>query len=118
MKKRILIYGNDKSFSKYLKWKFQEVLLFDVCKDFKHLKYDLSVYSIVVLVIYKEEDLNNFFKIYKIGTPIVVCSFNKRAMDFLEGLSDVVLLDTSKIRSEILQQLHFYFQDKMLNIQA
>lgn len=117
MKKRALIYGNQKCFSKFLKCKFQDLLEFDVCKDLKFLTEDLQVYSVVVFVIYAEEDLIDFFKIYSKGIPLVVCAFNKRILDVLIGLENIILVDTTKIRSEILNQLSFYFEEEILNIQ-
>ena len=116
MKKRALIYGNQKCFSKYLKCRFQQDMEFDVCKDFKCLKEQLKVYSVIVFVIYTEEDLLDFFKIYGKGIPLVVCAFNKRILEILIGLKNIVLLDTTKIRSEILNQLNFYFNEAILNI--
>lgn len=117
MKKKVLIYGNQKCFSKYLKSKFQDVLVFDVCKNFRDLKEELDTYSVIVLVIYAEEDLFDFFKIYRSEIPLVVCSFNKRVLDFLMDLENLFLLDTSKIRSEILNQLGFYFNERILDVQ-
>lgn len=117
MKKRVLIYGNQKCFSKYLKCKFQDVLILDVCKNIKDLKEELDTYSVIVLVIYTEEDLFDFFKIYRSGIPMVICSFNKRVLEFLMDLENLYLLDTSKIRSEILKQLGSYFNETILNIQ-
>lgn len=117
MKKRVLLYGNQKCFSKYLKCKFQDVLVLDVCKNFKDLTDELNTYSVIVLVIYTEEDLFDFFKIYRSEIPLVICSFNKRVLEFLMDLENLYLLDTSKIRSEILKQLGSHFNETILNIQ-
>lgn len=117
MKKRVLLYGNQKCFSKYLKCKFQDVLVLDVCKNFKDLTAELNTYSVIVLVIYTEEDLFDFFKIYRSEIPLVICSFNKRVLEFLMDLENLYLLDTSKIRSEILKQLGSHFNETILNIQ-
>ncbi|KIO50753.1 hypothetical protein [Flavobacterium hibernum] len=115
MKKRALIYGNQKCFSKYIKRRFQDVLEFDVCKDFKFLNEELEVYSVVVLVIYEEEDLIDFFKVYGNGVPLVVCAFNKKVLEIVIGFENIVLVDTAKIRSEILNQLNFYFKETILS---
>lgn len=117
MKKRVLLYGNQKCFSKYLKCKFQDVLVLDVCKNFKDLTAELNTYSVIVLVIYTEEDLFDFFKIYRSEIPLVICSFNKRVLEFLMDLENLYFLDTSKIRSEILKQLGSHFNETILNIQ-
>jgi hypothetical protein len=116
--KRALIYGNQKCFSKFLKSKFQEIFLFDVYKNLGYLNNDLNVYSVIVFVIYTEEDLLDFLKVYGKGIPLVVCAFNKRIVEVLKDLKDVFLLDTSKIRSEILDQLNFYFHETILSIQS
>lgn len=115
MKKRALIYGNQKCFSKYIKYKFQDVLEFDVCKEFKFRKEELMSYSVIVLVIYEEEDLIDFFKVYGSGIPLIVCAFNKKVLEVLIGLEDIVLIDTTKIRSEMLNQLNFYFTEIILD---
>lgn len=117
MKKKVLVYGNQKCFSKYLICKFQDILILDVCKNFKDLKEELDVYSVIVLVIYTEEDLIDFFKIYRSGIPLIICSFNNRVLDFLTDLENLFLLDTSKIRSEILAELSCHFNETILNIE-
>ncbi len=116
MKKRALIYGNQKCFSKYLKCKFNREFTFDVCKDFKCLNGEFDTYSVIVFVIYTEDNLLDFFKIYGSGVPLVVCAFNNRIVEVLSDLDGIFLLDTSKIRSEILNQLHFYFQEAVPSI--
>jgi hypothetical protein len=118
VKKRVLIYGNQKCFSRFLKYKFQDTHMFDVCKNFKYLHNELNVYEAIVFVIYTEENLLDFLKVYGKGIPLVVCSFNKRILDVLIDLDDIFLLDTSNVRSEILNQLSFYFKETILNIQT
>ncbi|OXA65242.1 hypothetical protein B0A67_24705 [Flavobacterium aquidurense] len=92
-------------------------MVLDVCKNFKDLTAELNTYSVIVLVIYTEEDLFDFFKIYRSEIPLVICSFNKRVLEFLMDLENLYLLDTSKIRSEILKQLGSHFNETILNIQ-
>lgn len=117
LKKRVLIYGNQKSFSKFLKSKFQNILMFDVCKNFKYLNEELNVYEAIVFVIYTEEDLLDFLKVYRKGIPLVVCSFNNRLINVFANLNDIFLIDTSSIRSEILNQLNRHFKKSILNVE-
>ena len=117
LKKRVLIYGNQKSFSKFLKSKFQNILMFDVCKNFKYLNEELNVYEAIVFVIYTEEDLLDFLKVYRKGIPLVVCSFNNRLINVFANLNDIFLIDTSSIRSEILNQLNRHFKKIILNVE-
>ena len=117
LKKRVLIYGSQKSFSKFLKSKFQDVLMFDVCKNFKYLNEELNVYEAIVFVIYTEEDLLDFLKVYRKGIPLVVCSFNNRLINVFANLNDIFLIDTSSIRAEILNQLNRHFKKTILNVE-
>ena len=117
IKKRALIYGNQKCFSKFLKCKFQDVLMLDICRDFRSLNDELDVYAAIVFVVYTEEDFLDFLRVYGKGIPLVVCSFNKRISTILLDLDDVFLLDTSNVRSQILNQLNLHFEETILNTQ-
>jgi len=70
----------------------------DISKDFDRL----------ILVIYNKFELIDFLKLYKKGVNVLVCVFNKKLytdLTFLEDFNDLVLLDGSKTRKEIIADL-------------
>ncbi|MDI5950341.1 hypothetical protein QLS91_11770 [Flavobacterium sp. LB2P84] len=108
-RKKGLVYDNQKYFSRLLKYEFQEDLSFDTYCDFKYFDVALNDYSIIIFVIYSEEELFDFMKVYKKGIPLIMCTFSKERFMKLQKIDDLILLDTSKIRAEIVTDLKYYF---------
>lgn len=108
-RKRGLVCDSQKYFSRFIKYEFKEDLSFDVCRSFEDFDSGLNVYSIIVFVIYSEEELLDFIKVYKEDIPLIVCTFNNKILIKLKKIEGILLLDTSKIRSEIVVELRSYF---------
>ncbi|WP_026727071.1 hypothetical protein [Flavobacterium denitrificans] len=117
IKKKVLLCGNQKSFSRLLKHKFEDVLNIELCRDFKEADVQLNVYQAIVIVTYREEDFLDFFKVYERKIPLAVCCFNKPASDTLKNDKNVFFIDTSKVKSQIVSQLSVYFEKNVLNSQ-
>lgn len=71
-------------------------------------KYDRSIY-----VVYDKTELLEFFKLNKKGKNVLVCLFNKdlRGLSFLNEMSNLVVLDNTKTRSEIIDELKLHLVD-------
>jgi hypothetical protein len=108
-KKKGLVYDNQKYFSRLLKYEFKEDISFDTYSNFKCFNEILDNYSIIIFVIYSEEELFDFMKVYKKGVPLILCTFSKERLIKLQKIEDLILLDTSKVRSEIVTELRYYF---------
>jgi hypothetical protein len=116
-KKKILLCGNQKSFSRFLKYKFQDVLNIDLCRDFKEANVQSNVYQAIVIVAYTEEEFLDFLKIYERKIPFAICCFNKPASDTLKNDKNVFFIDTSKVKSQIISQLSVYFEKNVFGSQ-
>lgn len=107
--KKGIIYGNQKYFYRLLKYKFDNEFIFDSFKKVKEFKSLSKDYILVIFVIYTEAELEDLMKVYKNDIPLIVCSFNKNILNSLKNNENMLLVDTSKVRSEILLDLKTYF---------
>lgn len=76
----------------------------DKTKDFDSL----------ILVVYDKNELLNFLKMYVEDINILICIFNQKlysSLTFLNGLHNLFLLDASRIKSDISNDLKSYFKD-------
>lgn len=109
-KKKLLVYDNQRYFSRLLNYEFKEDFDFDVCRNFDYFKSDvLEDYSLIIFVIYLEEELFDFMKVYKNGIPLIVCTFNNKILKNMQKIDDIILLDTSRLRSELITDMKYYF---------
>lgn len=107
-KKKGLVYDNQKYFLRLLKYEFKDIS-FDSYSNFNYFNEILNNYSIIIFVIYSEEELFDFMKVYKKGVPLIMCTFSKERLIKLQSIDDLILLDTSKVRSEIVTELRHHF---------
>jgi hypothetical protein len=108
-KRNGLVYDSQKYFSRFLKYEFKETFSFDTYTDFKSFDNGLKKYSLIVFVIYSYEELLDFMSVYKKGIPIIVCTFNNKMMLEFGKIEEILLLDTSNVKSEIVIELKSYF---------
>ncbi|MFW0739986.1 hypothetical protein [Flavobacterium sp. T12S277] len=108
-KRKGLIYDSQKYFSRFLKHEFQEDYSFDAYCNFKYFDKVLDKYSVIVFVIYSEKELLDFLKVYRKEIPLIICSFNNGILSELGKIEEVLLLDTSKLKPEIINELKSYF---------
>ena len=106
--KKKVVYDSQHYFSRFLKYEFRKTLEFDTFKNFNHLEKALNNYSTILFVIYIEEELIDLMKIYKKGIPLIVCTFNKQLLLKLKNIDEILLLDTSKVKSEVITELKSY----------
>ncbi|MDW8852776.1 hypothetical protein SD960_21945 [Flavobacterium sp. MMLR14_040] len=111
-KKNILVCDNKKVFMKMFKRKFSNEFEFTESAVLDHTEDQIINFDRIVLVIYNKFELIEFLKFYKKGTNILVCIFNKKLytdLIFLEDFNDLLLLDGSKTRNEIMNDLKSSF---------
>lgn len=107
--KKGLVYDNQKYFSRFLKYEFEQEFDFNVCRNFDYFDQKLNDYSVIIFVIYSEDEIFDFISVYKKGIPVIVCSFNKQILNKLKKMEDVSVLDTSSLRSELIIELRNFF---------
>ncbi|TDE48574.1 hypothetical protein [Flavobacterium sp. GT3P67] len=108
-KKKGIVFDNQNYFSKIVKHKFKEYILFDTYNNFKNFDKKNNNYSILIFVIYSEDDVYNLLKVNNLEIPMIICAFNKERLMKLRRLENIMLLDASKLLPEIIVQLQSYF---------
>ena len=106
--KRQVIYDSQNYFSRFLKYEFRKTVEFDSFKNFKSFENAIKEYSTIVFVIYSEEEIVNLMSIYKKGIPLIVCTFNEKLLFKMRNIDEILLLDTSKLKSEVIAELKLY----------
>ena len=115
-KKNILVCDNKKVFMKMFKKKFSHEFDFTDNAALDGIEDNIESFDKLVLVIYNKFELLEFLKLYKKGTNVLVCIFNKNlytGLTFLEDFNDLVLLDGSKTRKEIMLDLKSSFKNTL-----
>lgn len=107
-KKKGLVYDSQKCFSRFLKYEFKEYFEFDVYKNFKNFNDGLTEYCIILFVVYSYDELIDLLRIYKRGVPLIVSTFNEELKVKLADLEDIIVLDPSKIKSEMRADLRYF----------
>lgn len=102
---QILVYDRQNYFFRFLKYKFYKNFKFKKVKNDKNFDDDLGKYQIVVFVMYLESELFDFSKIYSTGVQILVCTYNKNILRRMGNRSNIILLDTSKTKLEMVKEL-------------
>lgn len=113
-KKNILVCDNKKVFMKMFKRKFNNEFEFTDKAILNGDENSAIDFEKLVFVVYNKFELIEFLKLYKKGTNVMVCIFNKNlytALAFLEEFSDLVLVDGSKTRNEIIKDLKLGFKN-------
>ena len=106
--KKYVVYDCRNYFSRFLKYEFRNTNNFESFKDFKIFENVISNYSAIIFVIYSEEELINFIRIYKKGIPLIVCTFNKKLLLTMSDMDEILLLDTSKLKAEVMIEFKSY----------
>ncbi|KRB58118.1 hypothetical protein [Flavobacterium sp. Root186] len=112
-KKRVLIRDNKGIFLKMFKRKFKND--FEFSEDSFLLKNEnkSNHYDYSVFVIYEYSELVEFFKLESIKANFMVCLFSKHlynSMSLIGEIKGLFLIDASKTKIEVLQDLKFSFK--------
>ena len=113
--KKRAVYDSQNYFSRFLKYQFMNTFEFDSFRNFKSFENTIKNYSAIVFVIYTEEEIVNLMRIYKKGIPLIVCTFNEKLLLKMRQIDDILLLDTSKIKSEVIAELRTYLNSTKEN---
>lgn len=107
IKKRV-VFDSQNYFARFLKYEFKNTFEFDSFRNFKSFENGINDYSTIVFVIYYEEEIVNLMSIYKKGIPLIVCTFNKKLLLKMQNIDEILLMDTSKLKSEVIAELKSY----------
>jgi hypothetical protein len=114
VRERVLIRDNKGVFLKMFKRRFKNE--FDFFEDSFILKDENQSHNFdrSIFVVYDKTELIEFLKLNKKGTNVLVCLFNKQlfgSLSFLEEVNNLILLDDSKTRTEIIKELKLHFDN-------
>ncbi|MEN2398850.1 hypothetical protein GKZ90_0003645 [Flavobacterium sp. MC2016-06] len=111
-KERILVHDNKNIFLKMFKRKFKEEFDFFENSSVAKEQNEIKNFDHFVYVVYDKLELVEFLKLENKGTNVLVCLFDKQLYEklfFLEEVNDLSLLDASKTRKEIINDLKLHF---------
>lgn len=114
-KERVLVRDDKGVFLKMFKRNFKEEFDFSescflVENESESKQFDRSIF-----VVYDKTELLEFLKLKQKGTNDLVCLFNKQlhnSLSVLQHVRNLILVDNSKTRIEIMKELKSYFKNK------
>lgn len=75
---------------------------------------DFKDFNRSIFVVYNKTEMIEYLKLEKKGSNILVCLFNKQlysSLAFLQEINNLVLLDESKTKPEIVKDLKAHFKN-------
>ncbi|KAF2329819.1 hypothetical protein [Flavobacterium daemonense] len=116
-KEKVLVRDNKGVFLKMFKRRFKDEFdfseeLFSLTNENYSKKFNRSIF-----VVYDKTELLEFLKIEKKGLHVLVCLFNKQlygSLSFLNDMSNLIVLDNAKTRSEIISELKSHFKKNLI----
>lgn len=114
-KEQVLVRDNKGIFLKMFKRKFKDQFDFSENPLFSKFKYETTKFDRYIYVVYDKFELLEFLKIEQHNTNVLVCLFDKQlysSLLLLEEIKNLVLVDSSKTRTEIIKDLKAYFKTK------
>lgn len=112
-KGRVLVQDNKGVFLKMFKRRFKDE--FDFFESSFSTKNELANFDRSIFVVYDKFELIEYLNMDKKGSNVLVCLFNKQlysSLLFLEEMNNLILLDESRTRAEIIKDLKLYFNKK------
>lgn len=108
MKKKIIFFDNQHYLFNFFKKEFTE---FEIIKGKQEitLKEISEEFLIVVFVVYSESDLIDLLRVYSNGVQIVVCTPVAKILNRLFGIPNLMIVDTSQLKFEMVRDLRNCF---------
>ncbi|CAM3419172.1 hypothetical protein FLCH110379_02100 [Flavobacterium chungbukense] len=116
-KERVLVRDNKGIFLKMFKRKFKDEFEFSEDSFLLENEKKSNSYDHSVFVVYEYSELLDFFELEGINNNFMVCLFSKHlynSLSMIEEIKDLILIDASKSKTEIFQDLRTYFKSSSL----
>ncbi|MFH6964682.1 hypothetical protein ACHRVK_09965 [Flavobacterium plurextorum] len=110
-KKKVLVYDSQHCFSRFLKYELKKDFAFDVYKNFKKFDNVIEDYAAILFVVSSDKELYDLIRIYQREISLIISTFNKEIKLKLEKIDDILLLDLSKVKSEMRSELKFFLNN-------
>lgn len=113
-KEKVLVRDNKGVFLKMFKRKFKNE--FEFCEESFLLQNEKKSkgFDHSVFVVYEYSELLDFFELDGINTNFMVCLFSKHlynSLSRIEEIKDLILIDASKTKTEIFEDLKLCFKN-------
>jgi hypothetical protein len=99
------------AFLKMFKRKFKDEFDFSESSFLSQYENESEDFDRFIYVVYDKFELLEFLKLDRKDSNVLLCLFNKQlySLSFLEEVKNLILLDSSKTRKEIVRELKSYF---------
>ncbi|WP_029272624.1 hypothetical protein [Flavobacterium sp. KJJ] len=112
-KEKVLVRDNKGFFLKMFKKKFKDEFDFFESSFLLENENNSKDYDRSIFVVYDKFEMIEYLKLDKKEANVLVCLFNKQlynSLSFLEEVKNLILLDSSKTRSQIISDLKQHFK--------
>jgi hypothetical protein len=112
-REKVLVRDNRGIFLKMFKRKFKDEFDFSGNSFLIENENDYKDFDRSIFVVYDKSEMIDYLKLEKKGTNVLVCLFNKQlysSLSFLQEINNLILLDESKTKPEIVKDLKAHFK--------
>jgi len=112
-REKVLVRDNKGVFLKMFKRKFKDEFDFSGNSFLIENENDYKDFDRSIFVVYDKSEMIDYLKLEKKGTNVLVCLFNKQlysSLSFLQEINNLILLDESKTKPEIVKDLKDHFK--------
>jgi hypothetical protein len=106
--KKIALYDSQKHFYRCFKGELSKSFEFDFFSDFKCFEDAIYAYSTILFVVFNEDGIADLMSIYKKEVTIIVCSSSEKLLLKMENIEEILFLNTSEIKTEIIPKMRLY----------
>lgn len=106
------VHDDKGAFLKMFKRKFKDEFDFSESSFLSKHENESKDFERFIYVVYDKSELLEFLKLDRKDSNVLLCLFNKQlygSLSFLEEVKNLILLDSSKTRKEIIRELKSYF---------
>ena len=108
-----MLHDNKGVFLKMFKRKFKNEFDFSENSFLIENENDYKDFDRSIFVVYDKSEMIEYLKLEKKGSNVLVCLFNKQlhgSFTFLQEINNLILLDESKTKPEIVKDLKAHFK--------
>ena len=109
---RVLVFDNRHYFSRFLKYEFKDVKF--TVGEKESILYNIEInkgFSLIVYVLYSEEDLIDLLRLYTYGVKLLVCNHSPKFVDKFRNIKNMGALDCTETKSVFRSDLRMYFKE-------
>jgi len=112
-KEKVLVRDNKGTFLKMFKRRFKDEFDFSENSFLLENENDFKDFDRSIFVVYDKSEMIDYLKLEKKGSNVLVCLFNKQlfsSLKFMKEIDNLILLDASKTKQEIVKDLKAHFK--------